>query len=128
VGALARLLLVVGLLTSHLPVCKVVAVPPRQTIPASTAHETACCCAKCKKSPATDKTPRPTPADRDAPQKPTGPANCPCPLCAPAQPALLATSDAELVSDLRAGGDLLLVSHIWPTDGYRCPLDRPPRF
>jgi len=111
VGVL-KLLLALGLLLAHAPVCKLVGA---RTVSHATPTSPPCC-KKCKSKP----------AKPDRPAKPICPQNCPCPLCSAPTAALIVIGPvAEL--DLSIVSRLPLPSQLSPPDGFHFLLDRPPR-
>jgi hypothetical protein len=134
VAAVVKVLLVVGLLTVHAPAWKVVGPSSHSDDAPRSAREVGSvaksCCSKCGKkaknrgavrtanSPAA---PKPEP-----PAEPCCPAGCPCPLCTHAAAVILPPTLAA-GHEPRSTDSLALASHSPPTDGFRLPLDRPPR-
>jgi hypothetical protein len=119
-----RLLLVVGLLTAHVPVCKVTAavrsapttIKPPLPVPKC---NKGCCAGAAKPAPNAPK------RDDGKPSKPTCPPDCPCPLCSP--PSVLVPAACEVVTDLGTSEELPVGFTVSHAEVFHTPLDRPPR-
>lgn len=127
-GGVVRLLLVVGLLIAHSPVCKITAAHAMATSLPHLAHAKESPGPRCKKSCCQGKqqSPQPKQPTPDKPPKPDCPNNGPCPLCGPL-PGLVALSNPAIPTDLLLVDDLLIASHVLIADGFHMLLDRPPR-
>jgi hypothetical protein len=109
-----KLLLAVGLLLAHAPVCKLDAARAVSQLPDAAAKPP--CCQKCKAKPA--------PPKPDKPTKPTCPPDCQ--LCSAPTAALTVTAP-ETGLDLSVVDRLPATSPPAVPDGFHSLLDRPPR-
>lgn len=123
-GVLVRLLLVVGFIPMHVPVCKAGWTPPAATDAAGGKPASGCrCCKSC--GTAKSKTPPAPRRDRQKPAKPECPAGCV--LCSHS-PVVLPTNPIREPRDEVTPTARLTTTVVPPAHPGHHPLpDRPPR-
>jgi hypothetical protein len=130
VRVLLRLVLVVGLLSAHVPMCKLALAQSHTAAQINATHEPTAGNTKCKKGCCPAETKRPFPDtpkhDPGTPGKPTCPDNCPCPLCTPS-PVTVGEPACEFTHDFESSEPLTVPSRQLPGKVSHSPLDRPPR-
>ena len=116
-----RIVLALGLLLAHTPVCKVAALSPRTQPDSPRAAELPPCCGKCAKK-ADTQTPKPRP-----PAKPACPTGTECPLCG--APAAVVVPAAVGMTHFAAPTIARLAesARVLAAAGFHTLLDRPPR-
>ena len=115
-----RIVLALGLLLAHTPVCKVAALSPRTPPDSTRATGLPPCCGKCAKK-ADPQAPKPRP-----PAKPACPTGTECPLCgAPAAvvPAAVGMTHFAAPAVARRAES----ARVLAAAGFHTLLDRPPR-
>jgi hypothetical protein len=122
VAVLVRIVLALGFLLAHTPVCKVVLLSPRTQADSSRPCERPPCCAKCVKQVDPSHTESPKPR---TPAKPLCPTGTECVLCGASAVILATVGVTEL--PVPAVGRLAEFGRVLSTAGFHTLLDRPPR-